>query len=193
MSTDVASIEALFALPFNDLLYRAQGVHRQHFDPNAVQISTLLSIKTGGCPEDCGYCPQASRYHTGVDNERQDPRFVQGDLHDIGTVAEAGPHDVVWCSGVLYHAPHPLLTLERLNALTAPGGTLVLATETLPRRGTECVFAPAPGTHPTHTEPAFRRVVVVSKHLRLLPRQGRLQLGGGRRRMADETGHELDP
>jgi biotin synthase len=57
---------ALFALPFNDLLFRAHTVHREHFDPNRVQRSTLLSIKTGGCPEDCGYCPQAARYHTGV-------------------------------------------------------------------------------------------------------------------------------
>src|SRR6187549_200474 len=60
---------ALFALPFNDLLHRAHTVHRQQFDPNRVQRSTLLSIKTGGCPEDCGYCPQAARYHTGVENE----------------------------------------------------------------------------------------------------------------------------
>jgi biotin synthase len=65
----VAEVEALYALPFNDLLFRAQSVHREHFDPNAVQLSTLLSIKTGGCPEDCGYCPQAARYHTGVGNE----------------------------------------------------------------------------------------------------------------------------
>jgi biotin synthase len=65
----VDAVEALFALPFNDLLFRAQSVHREHFDPNAVQLSTLLSIKTGGCPEDCGYCPQAARYHTGVENE----------------------------------------------------------------------------------------------------------------------------
>jgi biotin synthase len=56
----------LYALPLNDLLFRAHTVHRQHFDPNRVQRSTLLSIKTGGCPEDCGYCPQAARYHTGV-------------------------------------------------------------------------------------------------------------------------------
>src|SRR5579884_3996986 len=63
------AIDALFALPFNDLMFRAQQVHRAHFDPNAVQISTLLSIKTGGCPEDCGYCPQAARYHTGVENQ----------------------------------------------------------------------------------------------------------------------------
>ena len=65
----VDQIAALFDLPFNDLIYRAQTVHRENFDPNAVQRSTLLSIKTGGCPEDCGYCPQAARYHTGVDNE----------------------------------------------------------------------------------------------------------------------------
>lgn len=57
---------ALFELPFNDLLYRAQQVHREHFDPSEVELATLLSIKTGGCPEDCGYCPQAARYDTGV-------------------------------------------------------------------------------------------------------------------------------
>ena len=65
----VDRIETLFALPFSDLLLRAQTVHRQHHPPNTVQLSTLLSIKTGGCPEDCGYCPQAARYHTGVGNE----------------------------------------------------------------------------------------------------------------------------
>src|SRR5690606_21767047 len=65
----VADIEELFALPFSDLVHRAQTIHRQHFDPNAVQVSTLLSIKTGGCSEDCGYCPQAARYSTGVENE----------------------------------------------------------------------------------------------------------------------------
>ena len=59
----------LIEQPFNDLVYRAHQVHREHFDPNAVQLSTLLSIKTGGCPEDCGYCPQAKRYHTGVKDE----------------------------------------------------------------------------------------------------------------------------
>ena len=61
-----AEVEALFALPFPELLHRAGTAHRQHFDPSEVQVSTLLSVKTGGCPEDCGYCPQAARYHTGV-------------------------------------------------------------------------------------------------------------------------------
>lgn len=65
----VADILALLDAPFNDLIYRAQTVHRQYHDPNGVQLSTLISVKTGGCPEDCGYCPQAARYHTGVENQ----------------------------------------------------------------------------------------------------------------------------
>src|SRR5690554_886813 len=66
----LAEIEALFALPFNDLLFRAQQVHRTHFDANSVQISTPLSIKTGACPEDCKYCPQSGHYTTGLDKEK---------------------------------------------------------------------------------------------------------------------------
>jgi len=57
---------ALFDLPFADLMHRAQQAHRANFDANAVQVSTLLSIKTGGCPEDCAYCPQSARYATGL-------------------------------------------------------------------------------------------------------------------------------
>jgi biotin synthase len=63
-------IRGLFALPFSDLLHRAQTIHRAHFDPNTVQISTLLSIKTGACAEDCGYCSQSARYDTGLERER---------------------------------------------------------------------------------------------------------------------------
>ena len=62
----VEEVEALFATSLPDLVFRAQSVHRRHFDPNQVQLSTLLSIKTGGCPEDCAYCPQSARYRTGV-------------------------------------------------------------------------------------------------------------------------------
>lgn len=57
----------LLELPFNDLLYRAHSIHREHFNPNQIQLSTLLNIKSGGCPEDCAYCPQSARYDTGVD------------------------------------------------------------------------------------------------------------------------------
>jgi biotin synthase len=66
---NVEQVAALFEKPFNDLLYQAQSVHRRHFDPNAVQISTLLSIKTGGCPENCGYCSQSAHHQTGVTRE----------------------------------------------------------------------------------------------------------------------------
>ena len=76
----VAAIESLFDLPFPDLMHRAQATHRAHHAPDAIQLSTLVSIKTGGCPEDCGYCPQARRYHTGVADEA---------LLDLATVLAA--------------------------------------------------------------------------------------------------------
>ena len=82
-------------------------------------------------------------------------RFVRGDLHDPATVTEIGRHDVVWCSGVLYHAPHPLLTLERLRALT--GQTLLLATETVaetPGRRNTSSIAPGTDEHPNAAPPA---------------------------------------
>ncbi|MFP6558323.1 biotin synthase BioB [Paraburkholderia sp. B3] len=66
----VADVAALYELPFNDLIFRAQQVHREHFDANAVQLSTLLSIKTGGCEEDCAYCPQSSHYDTGLEADK---------------------------------------------------------------------------------------------------------------------------
>ncbi len=65
----VEDVLLLYELPFPDLIYRAQSVHREHFDPAALQLSTLLSVKTGGCPEDCAYCPQSRRYATGVGDD----------------------------------------------------------------------------------------------------------------------------
>jgi len=66
----IKEVEALFALPFSDLMFQAQTIHREHFNPNEVQVSTLLSIKTGACPEDCKYCSQSARYNTDVQKER---------------------------------------------------------------------------------------------------------------------------
>ena len=63
-------VAELFSLPMNDLLFKAQTIHRQFFDPNQVQVSTLLSIKTGACPEDCAYCPQSARYDTKLEKEK---------------------------------------------------------------------------------------------------------------------------
>jgi biotin synthase len=93
----------LFALPFNDLLFHAQRVHRLTFDPNRVQVSTLLSIKTGACPEDCAYCPQSARYETGVGRE---------ELLDLGQVLEAaraakGNGATRFCMGAAWRNPKP--------------------------------------------------------------------------------------
>ena len=94
-------VTALYEMPFNDLLYKAQRVHRQHFDPNAVQISTLLSIKTGACPEDCAYCPQSVRYRTGVPTE---------DLMSLEEVTRAAAQAKAagatrFCMGAAYRGP----------------------------------------------------------------------------------------
>ena len=97
----MAEIEALFELPFSDLIHRAQTVHRQHFDPNAVQVSTLLSIKTGGCSEDCGYCPQAARYHTEVEN--QDLMQLEEVLAAARAAKENGASR--FCMGAAWRSP----------------------------------------------------------------------------------------
>jgi biotin synthase len=92
---------ALFALPFNDLLFHAQRVHRQNFDPNRVQVSTLLSIKTGACPEDCAYCPQSVRYETHVGREEL------LDLDDVLAAASAARRNGAtrFCMGAAYRNP----------------------------------------------------------------------------------------
>jgi biotin synthase len=94
-------VEALYDLPFNDLLYYAHSVHRRHFDPNAVQMSTLLSIKTGGCPEDCAYCPQSVRYRTGVETE---PLMELEDVLAKARLAQS--HGATrFCMGAAYRGP----------------------------------------------------------------------------------------
>jgi len=97
----VAQIVALFELPFSDLIHRAQTVHRENFDPNAVQVSTLLSIKTGGCSEDCGYCPQAARYHTDVENEPLMP--IDEVLAAARAAKESGASR--FCMGAAWRSP----------------------------------------------------------------------------------------
>ncbi|MDH3946600.1 MAG: biotin synthase BioB [Chromatiales bacterium] len=94
-------VEALFALPFNDLLFHAQRVHRQYFDPNSVQVSTLLSIKTGACPEDCAYCPQSVRFDTAVETERL--MEVEDVLEQARLAKAAGA--TRFCMGAAYRSP----------------------------------------------------------------------------------------
>ncbi|MGX2039082.1 biotin synthase BioB [Methylocaldum sp. MU1018] len=94
-------VEALFALPFNDLVYRAQTVHRQNFDPNEVQVSRLLSIKTGACSEDCAYCPQSARHDT--DLKREDLMSLDDVLNAARTAKAQGA--TRFCMGAAWRSP----------------------------------------------------------------------------------------
>ena len=94
-------IRALFALPFPELMFQAQQVHRLHFDPTEVQISTLLSIKTGGCPEDCAYCPQSAHYDTGVKAEKL--MEVEAVLAEARAAKAAGASR--FCMGAAWRSP----------------------------------------------------------------------------------------
>ena len=115
----VDSVHALFELPFPELLYRAQTVHRRHFAPDEVQLSQLLSIKTGGCPEDCAYCPQSARYATGVDNQALLPL---DEVVEAATRAKAGGA-TRFCMGAAWRGPkdrdlEPVLdTVKAVKAL----------------------------------------------------------------------------
>jgi biotin synthase len=94
-------VRALFELPFPDLMFQAQTVHRMHFDPRAVQISTLLSIKTGGCPEDCAYCPQSASYETGVAAEK----LMSRDAVLAEARAAKGAGASRFCMGAAWRSP----------------------------------------------------------------------------------------
>lgn len=98
---EVSQIQALLDLPFNDLIHRAQLTHREFHEANAVQLSTLISVKTGGCPEDCGYCPQAARYHTEVENQDM------LSLDDVVATAQAAKANGAsrFCMGAAWRGP----------------------------------------------------------------------------------------
>ncbi|GMR21477.1 MAG: biotin synthase BioB [Gammaproteobacteria bacterium] len=103
MSTTPQAVQQLFELPFNDLIFRAQTVHRQHFDANTVQVSTLLSIKTGGCSEDCKYCSQSARHDTGLEREEL------MDLDDVLAAAQRARDNGAsrFCMGAAWRGPKP--------------------------------------------------------------------------------------
>jgi biotin synthase len=115
--------EGLFALPFADLLYRAQRVHRAWHDPNAVQLSTLLSIKTGACPEDCAYCPQSVRYDTGLTAEALLP--LETVLERARAARAAGA--TRFCMGAAYRSPKRR-ELDAIAAMVRAVGALGMET-----------------------------------------------------------------
>ncbi|MDA8108122.1 MAG: biotin synthase BioB [Betaproteobacteria bacterium] len=110
----VEAVMALLELPLPELMFRAQCVHREHFDPNALQLSTLLSIKTGGCPEDCGYCPQSVRHPTGVEDE---PLLS---LEEVAAAAQRAKDEGAtrFCMGAAWRSPKER-DLERVLPLVA--------------------------------------------------------------------------
>lgn len=99
----VCKVEALFEMPFLDLVYRAAQVHRENFNPRAIQLSTLMSIKTGGCPEDCHYCPQSARYQTGV--QKQDLLDVEEIVEKAKIAKSRGASR--FCMGAAWRGPKP--------------------------------------------------------------------------------------
>ena len=118
-----AEIQALFDLPFPDLIFHAQRIHRLHFDPREVQISTLLSIKTGGCPEDCAYCPQSAHYEAGV---KADKLMEIGAVLDEARAAKAAGASR-FCMGAAWRSPKGR-DLEQVCAMVA--GVRALGLET---------------------------------------------------------------
>src|SRR5690606_33103800 len=148
-------VRALFALPFSDLMFHAQRVHREHFDPNEVQISTLLSIKTGACPEDCAYCSQSIRFDTGLQSE---PLMQVEDVLEKARLAKENGA-TRFCMGAAYRSPKKkqlaqiiemikgvralgmetcatlgMLTEEQARELKRRGSTTTTTISTRPRR-----------------------------------------------------------
>jgi biotin synthase len=116
-------ISALFDLPFADLMHRAQTIHRRHFDPNQVQLSTLLSVKTGGCPEDCGYCSQSAHFDAGVKAQKLMP--LDEVVADARRAKEAGA--TRYCMGAAWRSPKGR-DLEQVCAMIDEVGSLGLET-----------------------------------------------------------------
>ncbi len=119
----IADIEGLFALPFMDLLFRAQQAHRENFNASEVQLSTLLSIKTGGCPEDCGYCPQSAQFNTGVEASKLMP------LQEVVAAAQAAKAQGAtrFCMGAAWRSPKPR-DMERVTEMVREVKALGLET-----------------------------------------------------------------
>ena len=187
----LAEVEELFDLPFIDLVFRSQAVHRRFQAPNTVQISTLLSIKTGACPEDCAYCPQSVRFDTGLD-----PSELM-ELEDVAARARAAKDSGAtrFCMGAAYRSPKPkdlrkvLAMIREVKALglgdlrharhgdvqprrwnSRPRASIITITIWTPRRATtRKSSAPAPiKTGSTHSQAVRER-----RHERLLRRHRR--------------------
>ncbi|MGQ0658482.1 MAG: biotin synthase BioB [Chromatiales bacterium] len=161
----VAETEALFATPLLDLIYRAQAVHRQHFDANTVQLSTLMNIKSGGCPEDCAYCPQSARYRTGVEAE------PLADIDAVLAAAQAArtAGATRFCMGAAWRSPkdRDLVRVEEMVASVKALGLETCATLGMLTRG-QAIRLKTAGldyyNHNIDTSPEYYGEIISTRH-----------------------------
>jgi len=181
-------IGALFDLPFPELVFRAQSIHRQYFDPAEVQISTLLSIKTGGCPEDCAYCPQSARYDTGVNAEKL--MALDAVLAEARAAKSAGASR--FCMGAAWRSPkdreleHVCEMVEAVKGLgletCATLGMLTAAqARSLKRAGLDYY------NHNLDTSPEFYGEIITIAAARITMPRSVVRLSAGREDMSEET------
>lgn len=160
----LAEVKALFALPFNDLLFAAQQVHRAHFDANRVQVSTLLSIKTGACPEDCKYCPQSGHYNTGLDKQKL--LEVQKVLEEAARAKAIG--STRFCMGAAWKHPAAKdmpYVLEMVKGVKALGLETCMTLGKLDREQTEALAAAGLDyyNHNLDTSPEFYGNIITTR------------------------------
>ncbi len=160
----LAEVMALFEQPFSDLLFQAQGVHRQHFDPNRVQVSTLLSIKTGACPEDCKYCPQSGHYDTEL--EKQKLMEVQQVLEAAARARDAGSSR--FCMGAAWKHPSARdmpYVLEMVRGVKALGLETCMTLGQLSREQTQALAAAGLDyyNHNLDTSPEFYGNIITTR------------------------------
>lgn len=157
-------VRALFELPFNDLLFQAQTVHRQHFDPNRVQVSTLLSIKTGACPEDCKYCSQSGHHNTGLDKAKL--MEVQKVLQAAAEARAIG--STRFCMGAAWKHPSAKdmpYVLEMVKGVKALGLETCMTLGTLSREQTQALAEAGLDyyNHNLDTSPEFYGNIVTTR------------------------------
>ena len=170
----LAEVKALFVQPFNDLLFQAQTVHRAHFDANRVQVSTLLSIKTGACPEDCKYCPQSGHYNTGLEKEKL--MEVQKVLEEAARAKAIG--STRFCMGAAWKHPSAKdmpYVLEMVKGVKAMGLETCMTLGRLDQDQTEALAQAGLDyyNHNLDTSPEFYGSIITTR-MRSLPRGSKL-------------------
>ena len=167
-------VQALFDLPMMELLFQAQGIHRRHFDPNAVQISTLLSIKTGSCPEDCGYCPQSAHHNAELQKE---PLMDRGFIVDAARRAKAAG-STRFCMGAAWRNPNKRdfpKVLDIVKAVREQGLETCMTLGMLTPEQSDALAEAGLDyyNHNLDTSPEFYEKIITTRTYQDRPRRGR--------------------